>query len=1216
MKKILFFSSVLAGLFLAGSCQREQLEPSQVSGNVTFTVEVPAGIETKSISDGTNVDQLIYEVWMTDDQGKADLANATKLYQAETELVLENNVRKATLELELMNDQNFTVLFWAQVRGTGAYDTDELTEVTYAKELDKYLANDESLAAFYAAAYVADGQHVDANARLSTPVVTLYRPFAQLNLGTRIVQTPYTVALDQSDMTVSDIPTKFNVATKEVADPVSMTFSMNDVPNDPSTIEINNEEFKWAGMNYIFAGDNVTVEYNIATNVTATNDVETTATINNVIQNVPIKENYRTNIIGNLLSSKVDYEIVVDANWADNGASMEVVGEGIVQNINGDYEISNARGLAYAMNNLFKNGGNFYLTAAEYDMTGLQVTVPTIQAGKTLNIYGETPVVTRSTTTLAGVTIKGLKSLIGTVESGAAITISGVDMPTDNAVLIEKNEGTVAVSDCTVGATQPSSQLDDLIGEDNGAVVNADEVDDIAKLNAALASGAKVINITADITATEFISITRSVTINGNGRTLATSANRAIRLTQSEIAVTINNLDIVSSAVMVYPSDVRGVSIDASLSNVSLTLNDCTIDFTDKTTNDWTYAVNVSGSGTGHNVAVNGGSYEGANVINVHGAKNTITVKGATLNSLYPDHEIYYGACIWVLQNQGSSVYAEGNTFNGNNAIAFNLGNGTTLVENGNTDNTMFYKEGSYYVASAEKLQYAANNVSKSSKIVFAADLAGNVTILQRDGINLEINGNGHKFDGVITVNGGGRAAGTETLTFKDIKFETAGSDFTFISAPSKINDQYNYSHNVTIEDCTFTGNHTTGSASFTGTYNFVMKNCTAENMHSILQAQSCDNKVLVENVTVNNGKNGLSFGNTAYPTIKNSTINASEYGVRADGNASRGSLVIENSVINAAKPVIVRKMTTDSYAVAIDEASKLNPTDLYHVVFTNGDDAADYVTPTGNFSITGADDLIVYPRENYGNKVADGLYKNAKTYYIMDATGLVNMSSRTIAGNENVELAADIDLAGIEFNGLNAFNPETPNVFDGKGHTVSNWTYEGGASDMGFIKGWVGTIKNLTIENASLKTGGRSGVIAGKVYANIENCHVVSSAIEDSFWACGLIAGHYNSGSVSDCSATNSTVKSNGATGGIVGLLNETTGTRSFTNCTVTGCTVNNTGAYGEEYSGALVCGLINISNSTIKFVGCEYSNNNTKEGQYVGDLYYADGGNTIVVE
>ena len=1206
MKKILYGALALATLLLAGSCQKEQLEPAAGSGQVTFTVEAPATLQTKAIADGLNVDQLIYEVWITGDvKNQQDLgAGAVRLYQAETTMTVdESGKNKATLTLDLVNDQNFTVLFWAQKSGIGVYNTENLTAVTYTNlEAEAYAANDNRLDAFYSRAFVVDGV-------TSTPVVTLRRPFAQVNLCTTpksLVPGDYTIALSESKMRLDAVPTVFNLATSEATNYVAMEFAYNAVPSgDDKTIRVGDIDYNYAGMNYVFAGANIVLEYDIATKLNGSVD----ANINNTIQNVPIKENHRTNIIGNLLTSKVDYEIVVDANWADNGASMEVVGEGIVKNINGDYEISNARGLAYAMNKLFVNGGDFYLTAAEYDMTGLQVTVPSITEEVSLNIYGETPVVTRSATTLAGVTIKGLTSLIETVGENASVIIYGVNMPAD-ATLVNENKGTLVIYDTTAGT---------LVGEGK-APVKAGDVKSYEELLSALATDAKEIRLTADITAmvndkSDVLLINRSVTINGNGRTLATSANRAIRLTQSEIAVTINNLNSVSSAVMVYPSDVRGVSIDASLSNVSLTLNDCKIDFTDKTTNDWTYAVNVSGSGTGHNVAVNGGSYEGANVINVHGAKNTITVKGATLNSLYPDSEIYYGACIWVLQNQGSSVYAENNTFEGFNAMAFNLGNGTTLVENGNTDNTMFYKEGSYYVASAEKLQYAANNVSKSSKIVFAADLADNVTILQRDGINLEINGDGHKFDGVITVNGGGRAAGTETLTFKDIKFETAGSDFTFISAPSKINDQYNYSHNVTIEDCTFTGNHTTGSASFTGTYNFVMKNCTAENMHSILQAQSCDNKVLVENVTVNNGKNGLSFGNTAYPTIKNSTINASEYGVRADGNASRGSLVIENSVINAAKPVIVRKMTTDSYAVAIDEASKLNPTDLYHVVFTNGDDAADYVTPTGNWSITGADDLIVYPRENYGNKVADGLYKNAKTYYIMDATGLVNMSSRTIAGNENVELAADIDLAGIEFNGLNAFNPETPNVFDGKGHTVSNWTYEGGASDMGFIKGWVGTIKNLTIENASLKTGGRSGVIAGKVYANIENCHVVSSAIEDSYWACGLIAGHYNSGSVSDCSATNSTVKSNGGTGAIVGVLNETAGTRSFTNCTVTGCTVNNTGAYGEEYSGALVCGLINISNSTIKFVGCEYSNN-TKEGQYVGDLYYADGGNTIVVE
>ena len=282
---------------------------------MTFTVEVPAGMQTKAISDGTNVDQLIYEVWMTDGMGKTSLANATKLYQAETAMVLDGKVRKATLELDLMNDQNFTILFWAQVEGAGAYNTAELTGVTYAKNLNMYKANDESLAAFYAAAYVVDGKHVDAENKPASPTVTLYRPFAQLNLGTRIVKTPYTVSLDKSQVIVSDVPTKFNVATKEVTEPVSMTFSMNAVPNDPSTLEIQDEKFHWAGMNYMFAGDNVTVEYDILTKIKSANGSETTATINNTVSSVPLKENYRTNIVGNLLTSKVDYEIIVDADF-------------------------------------------------------------------------------------------------------------------------------------------------------------------------------------------------------------------------------------------------------------------------------------------------------------------------------------------------------------------------------------------------------------------------------------------------------------------------------------------------------------------------------------------------------------------------------------------------------------------------------------------------------------------------------------------------------------------------------------------------------------------------------------------------------------------------------------------------------------------------------------------------------------------------------------
>ena len=54
MKKLMLFASALAGLFLAASCQQENLEPVR-SNTVTITVEAPGAINTKAIADGTNI---------------------------------------------------------------------------------------------------------------------------------------------------------------------------------------------------------------------------------------------------------------------------------------------------------------------------------------------------------------------------------------------------------------------------------------------------------------------------------------------------------------------------------------------------------------------------------------------------------------------------------------------------------------------------------------------------------------------------------------------------------------------------------------------------------------------------------------------------------------------------------------------------------------------------------------------------------------------------------------------------------------------------------------------------------------------------------------------------------------------------------------------------------------------------------------------------------
>ena len=244
----------------------------------------------------------------------------------------------------------------------------------------------------------------------------------------------------------------------------------------------------------------------------------------------------------------------------------------------------------------------------------------------------------------------------------------------------------------------------------------------------AAANAGETITLLTDITSSAVIMIDKSLTIEGADKKVTSSANRVFRVTASNTEVTLNNVNMVSSAAVIYPNDVRGISIDAGLENVELTLNDCTVDFTDATACDWAYAVNVSGNGSGHTVTVNGGEYEGANVINVHGANNTVVVKDAELTSLYPNSD-YYGACIWVKQEQGSTVEATGNVFNGNNAVAFNVGTGTDVEESNNEDKTKLCiaRVGSadYYYTIAEAVEAAVADATVT--LLHSAEGAGAV---------------------------------------------------------------------------------------------------------------------------------------------------------------------------------------------------------------------------------------------------------------------------------------------------------------------------------------------------------------------------------------------------------------------------------------------------------------------------------------------------------
>lgn len=363
MKKLLYCAAALATVFFAGSCQRENLEPVAGGNTVTYTVQLPDAIGTKAI--GTNVSsvtELIYEVYRIDENGEE-----TRLYRMTEEMTGGS----ATVELELVNNQNFRVLFWAQVPGTGIYNTDNLKAVELSTTLN---ANAENYAAFAGQDEITYGEN------LVGRTIQLVRPVAQLNIATSAeslklgedqngANAQTSVSFKTTGVEVKGLSTTYNVATGNAgADKSTFTYSATMPSLSEPTIVVNGVTYNYVSMNYLgFAqkgGDNVEVTYTIETNEVGT--------ISNAINNVPVKANYRTNIIGNLITSTSDYTVTLEKQWdLPTGVEekVEVIADGIVKIQNtGVYQISNANGLAYASKELFEDGGS-YVLIADIDMS-------------------------------------------------------------------------------------------------------------------------------------------------------------------------------------------------------------------------------------------------------------------------------------------------------------------------------------------------------------------------------------------------------------------------------------------------------------------------------------------------------------------------------------------------------------------------------------------------------------------------------------------------------------------------------------------------------------------------------------------------------------------------------------------------------------------------------------------------------------------------------
>lgn len=297
MRKLFNFLAIAATLFMSAACESSILPDKEEKTSVNFKVNVPTGVETRAIADGNNVDVLIYEVY--DAQMNKRLAYG-KVPKTQDKLF--------NLDLTLVQDQTYFFLFWAQVSGTDYYNSDNLRAVTV--KYGNAEGNDESRAAFFAAEKLYIGKE-----EIKDKEVFLKRPFAQLNFGTETFKSSMAedVVVNSSVISVSTVSTKFDVAngvgSSAREDLKDVVFTAKGCPTDPAKLSVNDKNYEYLSMNYFFvAGEEstVTVGAEFYTSV---------GLVTHKIVSLPVAENHRTNIVGDLLFNKANFEIKVDQDF-------------------------------------------------------------------------------------------------------------------------------------------------------------------------------------------------------------------------------------------------------------------------------------------------------------------------------------------------------------------------------------------------------------------------------------------------------------------------------------------------------------------------------------------------------------------------------------------------------------------------------------------------------------------------------------------------------------------------------------------------------------------------------------------------------------------------------------------------------------------------------------------------------------------------------------
>lgn len=294
---------------LAVSCNKEQVTevPDGQMVDVTFAAALPGEMATKALGDGQTAKNLYVSVYEND-------AEKTKLDLDKTATFTD---LKTQVTFSLVKGKTYNFVFWAQAEGATCYDIEDLKNIKISYE--GAVANDETRDAFY-----ATRKELKVNGAL-TETIKLYRPFAQVNFGTADLFEAAAAGFipAQSAFTATDVANVFDTFNAEgkVEGPATdkVTFAKAEIPGGGETLVTKDgTKYLWMTMNYILPVGKQGEKH--ISNVTAEFIPENGDPITASAPQAPVQNNYRTNILGNLLTSQVIFnvEIVPIFNEPDN----------------------------------------------------------------------------------------------------------------------------------------------------------------------------------------------------------------------------------------------------------------------------------------------------------------------------------------------------------------------------------------------------------------------------------------------------------------------------------------------------------------------------------------------------------------------------------------------------------------------------------------------------------------------------------------------------------------------------------------------------------------------------------------------------------------------------------------------------------------------------------------------------------------------------------